>query len=901
MPLSIGTQLGSHEITALLGKGGMGEVYRARDLKLKREVAIKILPEEFSRDSDRVSRFQREAEVLASLNHPNIAAIHDVEETNGTRYLVLELVGGETLADRLMRGPIPLDEAVQVARQIVDALEAAHERGIVHRDLKPGNIKIGSDGKVKVLDFGLAKVATPSAAAEAFSNSPTLMSGSLGGVILGTAPYMSPEQARGKTVDARTDVWAFGCVLYEMLTGKRAFAGETTTDTLAKVLEAQPHWEALPATVPGTIRMLLEAALSKDPKDRLQHIDDARVFLNRSSMLMEKPSITVVDDGGRRRAWFVAAALALVLIAALVPAALYFMRAPAELPVMRFEMPAPGMIPTLRGGGLAISPDGQRIAYVAENGGKRAIWIRALGSLTAQQLPGTENANAPFWSPDSRRLAFYADGKLKKTDVSGGGVQILADAPIFAAPGAWNSDGVILFGSSVPSAGIVRISDAGGDAVPVTAAPDAAANPIQLAPVFLPDGHHFLFHAADGQNGTVYLGSLDSKSVTKLMGLPNFNPTSTNSAVTYAQGYLLFSRDRSLFAQPFDAGHGKLVGDPVPIAENVGAELSVSSKGVLIYRSAPFQSGQNQSASSHLTWVDRKGKPAGELSVPAIAGNILLSPDGRVAMDNLGGTLSQADVWVIDARGVPNKLTADNPNLDGAPVWSPDGQQIAFMSGRAKGLISSGIYQRSSNGVGAAELLLSTSAGIIDVPRDWFRGGIVFERAKQDAVLSSSDLWWLSMPEKKPSLYLHNGFVITQAQVSPDGRYIAYTTNQAGSYQIVVQTFPDPAAGKWPITAQGGAEPLWKPDGRELYYLGTEGKIMAVDVKTDPAFQAGQPVELFQTALTPEFRPISYRYAVSADGQRFLIALPPTAPVAGPGNSDPITAVVNWTSVITRK
>jgi Tol biopolymer transport system component len=899
MSINLGSRIGPYEVTAPLGEGGMGVVYRARDTQLQRQVALKLLPDHFANDSDRLSRFEREAQVLASLNHPNIAQIYGLEKSGNASCIVMELVEGETLADRLMRGPMPLDEALQVAKQIVDALEAAHERGIVHRDLKPGNIKIASDGRVKVLDFGLAKVAAASPIAEAFSNSPTVMSGSLGGIILGTAPYMSPEQARGKTVDTRTDVWAFGCVLYEMLTGKPAFAGEATTDILAKVLEAQPNWEALPAGIPGTIRMLLEAALSKNLKGRLQHIDDARLFLNRSSILAEKPSITVVDNRGGRRGWFLAAALALVLIAALVPAALYFMREPAELPVMRFEMPAPGMIPSGQGGGLAISPDGQRIAYVAADGGKQAIWIRALGSLAAQRLSGTENAVSPFWSADSRRLAFYADGRLKKIDVSGGGVQILGNAPTPPTPGAWNTDGVIVFGSSAPSPGIFRISDSGGDAVPVTAAHDASV--FHFLPVFLPDGQHFLFHTTDLQAGTVYLGSLDSKPATKLMGLPNLNALGTNSTVTYAQGYLLFSRDRTLLAQPFDAGHGKLVGDPVPLAENVGQEFSVSATGVLVYRSAPVQSNQNQSALSHLTWFDRKGKPAGDLNLPAIASNLRLSADGRVAFDNLGVAGPESDVWVIDARGVPNKLTADNPNLDGAPVWSPDGQHIALMSGREKGLISSGIYQRSSNGVGVAELLLSSSAGTIDIPNDWFRGGIVFERTKQDAALTSSDLWFLSMPEKKPSLYLpHNGFVNTQAQVSPDGRYLAYVTNESGSFQIVVRTFPDSAGNKWQITAQGGFEPLWKSDGRELYYLAPDGKIMVVAVKTDPMFQAGQAVALFQTTLTPDTRPIGRSYAVSADGQRFLIMPPPTAPGAA-GNSAPITAVVNWPATLRKK
>jgi serine/threonine protein kinase/Tol biopolymer transport system component len=886
MALTIGTQLGSHEITALLGKGGMGEVYRARDLKLKREVAIKILPEEFSRDSDRVSRFQREAEVLASLNHPNIAAIHDLEEANGTRYLVLELVGGETLADRLMRGPLPVDEAVQAARQIVDALEAAHERGIVHRDLKPGNIKRTPEGTVKVLDFGLAKSwRNPLPSEQGFSNSPTLMSGSMAGVILGTAPYMSPEQARGKDVDARTDIWAFGCVLYEMLTGKMAFSGETTTDILAKVLEASPKWEALPAQTPPSIRMLLEAALNKDPKQRLQHIGDARLFLSRP-VALDKSASPVVHRK-ERHAWIVSAVLAVALAAALVPTGLRFMHPPAELSVTRFEMPAPGFA-NASNGGPAISPDGQRIAYVAMNGGKSAIWIRPIGSLTAQELPGTENAGDLFWAPDSHRLAFSADGRLKKIDISSGGVQTLGDAPSVASPGAWNRDGVILLeGPLGAPSGIVRISDSGGVTTPVSRG-GGPFDWLQFLPRFLPDGRHFLFHTivADGQTGNVYSGSLDSKSTTHLKEISNLTGDGSNSGVVYAQGYLLFSRDRTLLAQPFDPVRGTLSGEPAPVAENVGREFSVSETGVLVYRALPRETGQP--VATHLSWRDRAGKPTGEINTPATVGSFSLSHDGRIAMDNYMLGIN-ADIWVIDSRGVPNKLTADNPGYDATPQFSPDGNRVVFSSSRPTG--APHLYQKSSNGAGAAELLLPADDNGVDQPMHWSTSGIVFGRSNP-STLAIMDLWFLSMPEKKPSLYLHNGFSNGEARLSPDGRYIAYTTNESGSNQIVVQTFPN-ASGKWFITAQGGGWPMWKSDGRELYYLAPDGKIMAVAVKGDPTFQVGGTSELFQAPPT-RGRP----YAVSADGQRFLVAAPSTATS---GDPIPITAVINWTAALKKK
>jgi Tol biopolymer transport system component len=893
MSMTPGSRIGPYEVMSAIGQGGMGVVYRARDTQLQRDVALKLLPEHFANDAERLSRFEREAQVLASLNHPNIAQIYGLEKSGSGNCIVMELVEGETLAVPLERGPFPLDEAVNIASQIVDALEAAHERGIVHRDLKPGNIKRTLRGAIKVLDFGLAKVAAPAAGGNPnLSNSPTLASGSLEGVILGTAPYMSPEQARGKTVDARTDIWAFGCVLFEMLTGRQAFAGETTTDVLAKVLEGQPQWSAIPADTPRSIRMLLQSALNKDPKRRLQHIGDARVFLDRPAML-DTSTPTVIRDKPGRRAWFAAAALAVAFIAALVPAVLYFMRPPTELPVMRFEMPAPGIV----NGTLAISPDGQRIAYLAAaKEGKPAIWIRSLGSLTAQPLAGTENATAPFWAPDSQRLAFYADGKLKKTDVSGGGVQVLADA-VITAPGTWNRNGVILFAGFSNGPAILRTSDSGGEATPVTAADSSVF--LSIWPEFLPDGRHFLFHTLNGNQGALWFGSLDSKSVTKVMGIANLGLRGDSPAV-YRRGYLLFSADRTLLAQPFDPVHGTLSGERMVLAENVRAEFSVTETGVLVYRAGAGIVGQT--APSRLSWMDRKGNSIGEIATPAQAGNVRLFDDGRVVMDNaggVGGVSPNADVWVLDGRGIPNKLTADNPYPDFYPIWSPDGTHIVFGSARDQ-KIAPHLYQKLANGVGSAEPLLAENGDNIEIPLDWSAAGILFNRFTAPTALTNRDIWFLSMPDKKPSRYLHNGFSNGQAQFSPDGRYVAYTTNESGSFQIVVQTFPDPAGGKWIITAQGGSEPIWKRDGRELYYLAADGKIMSVSIKTAPKFEAGPPTALFQTSLTPQPNPFVRRYAVSADGQRFLFGAAPAAPAAG-GDSVPITAVINWPAALRKK
>jgi Tol biopolymer transport system component len=769
MPMASGTRLGQYEILAALGAGGMGEVYRARDTKLKRDVALKVLPETFADDSERMARFQREAEVLALLNHPNIAHIYGVED----HALVMELVEGES-----PKGPLPFEDAWKIAMQIADALGCAHDRGIVHRDLKPANVKVTPEGVVKLLDFGLAKAAEEPSAPNDPTNSPTLtISPTRAGVILGTAPYMSPEQVRGAVVDKRADIWAFGCVLYEMLTGKRAFHGETTPDILAAVLKEEPDWRRIPAKV----QLLLRRCLEKDPKHRLRDIGDAMGIIENAPE---------VRPASSRLLWTLVAVAAVFCAISAVLAFLYFREKP-PVELIRFQIPGP----EANGSAAArpaLSPNGRIIAFVARGpADHNTLWVRSLDALAAYPLSGTEDVFGTnlFWSPDSRFIGFSAQGKLKKVSVSGGPPQTLCDFAGFFRGGAWSRNGVIIFGDQ--RHGLMRVSESGGTPSPLTI-PDSSRNGpvVEADPAFLPDGRHFVYRRDSGSGGqsSLYVGSLDARPEQQSSQLL----MATESNVVYApsgdsaRGYLLFGREGSLMAQPFDNRRMAVVGEAVPISEGFvdSGMFSASENGILAYRTGSIF------PMTQLEWFDQTGKMLGAVGEPGLHDTVALSPDGTKAAV-AQGPLGSMDIWVYDlAHGTSQRLTFD-PATDFMGAWSPDGSRIAFASNR-NGAYD--IYQKASSGVGSEDLLLKTSAW--KYPYDWSPDGrwLVY-----GLPTGQYDLWLLPLAgeEHRPVRYLASQFPKSQARFSPDGRYVAYTSNESGKNEVYVQTYPEASAGKW--------------------------------------------------------------------------------------------------------
>jgi serine/threonine protein kinase/Tol biopolymer transport system component len=895
MAWSSGTRLGVYEIVAAVGAGGMGEVYRARDTRLQRDVAIKVLPDLFVRDPERLARFEREARTLAALNDPHIAQVYGTVDLpaegagRGTTGLVMELVQGDDLSQRIARGALPLDEALPIALQIADALRAAHDQGIVHRDLKPANIKVRGDGTVKVLDFGLAKALDAPAAdgppGLRTEDSPTITSPfqmSRLGVILGTAAYMAPEQAKGKAVDKRADIWAFGCVLYEMLTGAPAFPGDDITDTLAAIVRAEPDWAALPAATPRAIRTLLRRCLQKDRSERLPDIGAARLELKEVRTEDAAAPTSAVTARHRRvmLPWLLFAASALAAIAILGYAYATW-RAP-DVAVYKAMIIPPG---SLSGGApvrrLQISPDGQRLAFAARDAsGQTSLWVRALNDLQAQSLAGTAGAAAPFWSPDSRWIAFQAGGKLKKVEATGGSVSTICatgDSP----PGTWNRDGVIL----LTGAGnvVFRVPAAGGTRVPVTKLRPETGDRIHISPFFLPDGRHFLYSSGTGGAiaSSVYVGSLDSDNATLLLN---------GTAAQYANGYVVFLRGSTLMAQRFDAERLALSGEAAAIAQDVqinattgtGA-FSISQNGVLV-----FQSGS--SVGLRLTWMDRSGRVLGYIGDAASYADVQMSPDRKWVSVTKAETSGRTEIWLIDvARKLPRRLTFDAAGGFDA-VWAPPpAGRLAYASRREK---VSDLFQMSVDGGDEEQVLLRD--GTEKQPVGFSPDGKYLVYSVPTGA-ARGRLWLLPLVDRKPREFLPGAPDQSTAEISPDGRWIAYVAiAEDSTRRVYVASFPD-GSKKREISPDGGESPHWRSDGKELFFTNAS-HLMAVPTDTTGATMADDPPQpLFDVFVPAPQLGSRSTFAVSRDGQQFLFTTWDAAAA-----QTPITLVVNWPASLKR-
>jgi len=877
----IGSNLKHFQITDALGAGGMGEVWRARDTKLEREVAVKLLPEAVAKDPERLSRFQREARTLASLNHPNIASIYGLEDADDRMLLILELVEGEGLDQRIARGPVPIDEALAIARQIAEALEAAHGQGIVHRDLKPANVKITPGGRVKVLDFGLAKAFEPAADAPDLTRSPTLTAHmTAAGVVLGTAAYMSPEQARGVEVDKRADIWAFGCVLYEMMAGQQPFRGDTVSDVLASILKESPDSSALPANTPRRLRRLLDRCLTKDRRQRLHDIADARIEIDEILEGGEAAQpATEVEPGARRRLrlWQVAAGV--LLLSTLATGWLALRTGPEPREVVRAFIPAAAdtsfSLDPSGPGVVALSPDGRNLAFAAaDKGGKILLWVRRIGDLTARPLPGTDNAAYPFWSPDSRFLAFYSDGRLRKIDAAGGPPVTICEAEN-GKGGSWNEAGQILF-APAHNTPISLVSAAGGEPRAVTELPEGVVG--HRFPLWL-DDDRFLFLArsvAGAASDRIMVGSIGTPTAGREV-------LAAASNVAVASGRLLFVREGILMAQPFDTGRAEVTGDAVPVAEDVlymgGARwgvFSASQTGRLTYLTGAVQ------RESELVWVDGTGRVISQLGAGVLHRDVRLSPDGlSVAAEVIDETNGTSDIWIYDVRrGLRTRFTFDAA-MDWWPAWSPDGKRIAFASDRSG---KNGIYVKPVGGSEEVDLVLEDAERDIG-PEAWSPDGRWLVHISLVSA-DKSDLWALNMETGERVPVAATSFAESSPAISPDGRWIAFSSDESGEGEVYVTSFPQPTR-HWQVSTGGGDYPRWNGDGSTLFFVRGDGELMSAEVEgSGDAFVVGKLSELFRWDRPPGFR---WPYDVDVSGDRFLINRGGAAT-----ESAPLTLVLNW-------
>jgi len=874
----IGRTLGHYRIVSLLGSGGMGEVYRATDTRLDRIVAVKILPYHLSSSPEQRQRFEQEARAVSSLSHPHICALYDVGQQDGIDYLVMEYIEGESLADRLAKGSLPVDHALGYAIQVADALDKAHRARLVHRDLKPANIMLTKSG-AKLLDFGLAKlrVNDPEVVVTGQSGLPAdRVCLTREGMIVGTLQYMAPEQLEAGTVDTRTDIFSFGAVLYEMLMGKRAFTGKSQASLIGAILHAEPPAiSSIRPMAPPALDRLVKKCLAKEPDQRWQSAgdvaDELRWVAEAGSDASAAASVIIRGRSRERLAWIVASMLLLGLAAAL------FFRVPTFHPASTEESATRFIVSASEKQALlypSISSDGRRLVYTATTDGKQQLWIRQLDSLTPQLLPGTDKTSYPaFWSPDGRYVAFFSDGKLKKLQLSGGPAQPLADAPN-PRGGSWNREGVIVFAPDGTSP-LYRLSANGGDRKQLTTLDESRHETSHRWPLFLPDGQHFLYLARSPQreNTAIYVGSLDSTEIKRVL--------SVDSSVAYApQGYLLFAREGTLMAQSFDVNKLQVTGEEFAVVQHISCDLSslagfsVSENGVLVYLTG--------NPATQLAWFDRSGTQLGTVGLPGAYVSLRLSPDGkRVAVARTDPLAVAPDISLIEmARGVSSKLTSE-PSIEDFVVWSPDGSQIAFSSNRDGPM---NLYRKLSTGAGKEEgLLKSTQAGHM---QDWSPDGR-FLLYRTFGVKTKSDIWVLPMfGDMKPYPFLETEFDEASAIFSPDGRWVAYVSDEAGTGDVYVRRFQG-SGGSWRISTDGGAVPRWRHDGKELFYI-SGGKLMAVDVEaSESSFDVGPPRRLFEkTGIS--------NYDVSKGGQQFLVAVPVES------SPEPITVVLNWTADLKR-
>ena len=879
MTLPAGQKLGPYEIVAPIGAGGMGEVYRAKDTRLGREVAVKVLSSHLSASEDVRQRFEREAKTISQFSHPHICSLYDVGREGDTDFLVMELLEGESLADRLGKGPLPTEQLLRYGIQIADALDKAHRQGIVHRDLKPGNIMITKTG-VKLLDFGLAKPLTAAGARPVSGASVLATEAQVSqplterGTVLGTFQYMAPEQLEGGEADGRSDIFAFGAVLYEMATGKKAFTGKSQASLIGSILRDDPPSisEAAPM-IPPALNRVVKTCLAKDPEDRFQTAHDAKLqleWIDEGGSQAGLPAPVVARRKNREKlAWVVAL---IALLAAGLATFGYLRRAPKPVQTMRFEVAIPPnviAIDTPR-----ISPNGRILAFNAtDTGGLTRIWTRPLNALAAQPLPGTEGTTRPFWSPDSRFLGFFQGGKLMKIDVSGGPPTKICDAPT-GSDGTWSPEGVILF-DGTGSDPIHRVAAAGGTPT-IAVKADTARKETQIGwPEFLPDGRHFMYMSINQKvdDSAYRIGSLDS-SETK-----SFAPAQT--MLTYAPpGYLLFVRDRTLVAQPFDAKAVKTTGEPVPLAEQIGtdavglARFSVSRDGVLAYRTG--ESG------NRLVWVDRSGKELETLGDPGEYGEPDLSPSGdRLAFDLVDLRSNKSDIWIRDlARGVNSRFTF-SPGNAFSPLWSRTGDTIVFTSDREG---AAGLYEKAANGQEEEKLLLKEQALVVPISFSPDGRSLVYQQQNSK---TGWDVMVLPLTgERKPVPVLTAPFNEFQGKFSPDGRYLAYISNESGRSEIYVRSYPG-AGGKWQISNTGGTDPHWSSDGKELYYRSPDQKLMAVEIRGATSLEAGIPRALFLGRV--HIGTARNKIVPGKDGQRFLFVAP-----LGRDAMTPTTVVLNW-------